>query len=53
MVIRSKSATTFFHCFDRTCIALHYNYTKIKCSQMNIFSHLKTLIIFNVASLLT
>lgn len=37
MVIRSKSSTTFFRYFDRTCIALHYNYTKIKCSQMNIF----------------
>jgi len=37
MVIRSKLATTFFHYFDRKSIALHYNYTKIKCSQINIF----------------
>jgi hypothetical protein len=37
MVIRSKSATTLFHYFDRKSIPLHYNHTKIKCSQMNIF----------------
>ena len=37
MVIRSKSATTFFHYFDRKSIVLRYNYTEIKCSQMNIF----------------
>jgi len=36
MVIRRKSATTFSHYFDRISIALHYDYTKIKCSQMNI-----------------
>jgi hypothetical protein len=30
MVIRSKSATTFFHYFDTKYIALHYNYIKKK-----------------------
>jgi hypothetical protein len=37
MVIRRKSATTFFHYFHRKPITLHYNCTKIKCSQTNIF----------------